>query len=1406
MKRILGLDLGTNSIGWALVDEAENENETSKIIKLGVRVNPLTVDEKTNFEKGKPTSVNADRTLKRGARRNLQRFKLRRKELFDLLQNHQIINDDFILAEDGKNSTHQTIRLRAKAAREKIELDDLAKVFFAINKKRGYKSSRKTKIEEDGTAVDGMLVAKHLYDNGLTPGQYVLELLAQNKKYIPDFYQSDLQEEFNRIWNIQKEYYPEILSISLFNELQNKNKGTTWTIIQKATGIVGKKLEGNATDQKFQRYQFRAKGLTEKLDLEHLAIALQEINNDKNKSSGYLGSISDRSKILYINSKTVGEFLWEQLSRNPNTSLKNQVFYRQDYLDEFELIWGTQSQFYQELTKEFKEEVRDTVIFYQRKLKSQKGLIGFCQFESWQIEKKDNKGNPIINKYTKLPKRQTVGHRVIPKSSPLFQEFKIWQNLNVLQFKNEETKELIEVVKLDEEIREAIFNELNVRGNQTSNYVLKLLARYLKIGKTSLWKSNLKIVEGNRTNQALYKAYLEIAKREGYGFDWTKKSIEEIKQEVIHLFKEIGVPPNILEFDANLEGNDFDKQASYQLWHLIYAAEDDDKVSEEDRLVYGNSDINLKKKLRHKFGFPAEYAKLITNVSLSDDYGNLSSRAIKKIIPHLQAGHIFSEACALVGYNHSQSLNKEELKNRILKERLEILSKNSLRNPVVEKILNQMVNLVNQVCDTYGKPKEIRIELARELKKSASEREEATKGIAAATKKNDEIRAIILSKFGFTATRNDVIRYKLWQELAANGHKTLFTNQYIPEEKVFSKDVDIEHIIPKALLFDDSFSNKTLAYREVNLKKADRTAFDFISSDYNSNLETYIARVERLSKDKVISKSKHKKLLLSALKLPDGFIERDLRNSQYIAKKAKDMLSEVFENVIATSGSITDKLREDWDLINVMKELNLPKYRALGLTELEKRWDSGQEKYKEVEIIKNWTKRNDHRHHAMDALTVAFTTHSHIQYINYLNARRNEQHKKHGNILAIQNSITEEVTRKNGKKRRRFKAPIQNFRTAATKEIEAILISFKTKNKVVTRNVNTTKTNNGRKAKIQLTPRGQLHKETVYARRKRAMTKPIKLNKKFTLEKATLIIHAKQKALVLNHLASFENNPAVAFDAKTLKKNPLVYKNEPLKEVFCFEELFTIRKPISPELKLDKVVDEGVKEILKARLAEFDGKPKEAFSDLEKNPIWLNKEKGIAIKRVTITGVSNAEPLHIAKNHLGEDVLDSANKVVPVDFVSTGNNHHVAIYRDTEGKLQERVVSFYEAVTRVQENMPIIDKTFNAEIGWEFLFTLKQNELFVFPSEDFNPQEIDLIDEKKLALISKHLFRVQKISSKDYLFSHHLETQATTGEDMKKLKVLIGKKYYYYQTPAKLEGLMKVRVNHIGEIVQVGEY
>ena len=227
MKKILGLDLGTNSIGWDYVKQAQNDSEKSEIVELGVRVNPLTVDEKTNFEKGKPISTNADRTLKRGARRNLQRYKLRRQELIALLKEYQVISEKTILAEDGKGTTFETLRLRAKSAKELVSLEELARILLMINKKRGYKSSRKAKNEEEGQLIDGMEIARRLYDENLTTGQLSLQLLKEGKKSLPDYYRSDLQHELDKVWNFQKQFHPDILTDEFYSSIQGKGKQAT---------------------------------------------------------------------------------------------------------------------------------------------------------------------------------------------------------------------------------------------------------------------------------------------------------------------------------------------------------------------------------------------------------------------------------------------------------------------------------------------------------------------------------------------------------------------------------------------------------------------------------------------------------------------------------------------------------------------------------------------------------------------------------------------------------------------------------------------------------------------------------------------------------------------------------------------------------------------------------------------------------------------------------------------------------------------------------------------------------------------------------------------------------------------------------------------------------------------------
>ena len=1530
MKKILGLDLGTNSIGWALVNEAENEDEKSSIIKLGVRVNPLTVDELTNFEKGKSITTNADRTLKRSMRRNLQRFKLRKENLINILKENGIITDETLLSENGNRTTFETYRLRADAVNEEVTLEQLARILLMINGKRGYKSSRKAKSQDEGQLIDGMEIAKKLYNENITPGQLVYQNLKAGKKYIPDFYRSDLQNELDKIWKFQEQFYPSILTNELKEELQRKNENQTWAICAKPFDIVGIKRTTKGAELQIENYIWRVKAISAQLNLEQLAIVFQKINGQIGKTSGYLGSISDRSKELFFNKQTVGQYLMVQLDQNRHNRLKNQVFYRQDYLDEFNAIWETQAKFHKELTNELKSEIRDVIIFYQRRLKSQKGLINFCEFENNITEyKKDiiqikkcqlinfkkksiivlnQQGNKIkieeklvekffkdfsidsklsikelkqrfkIDEHEKLFFKQ--GQHVIPKSSPLFQEFKIWQQLNNIEVypaneKNRKKKPNARI--LEKEEKAILYTELSIKDRLPKEAILTML-------DLQDMDMNFNSIDGNKTRYEFLKAYKEIIELSGHEIDEDNiiDSIEEI-------FKGFGIKTDVLYFDSEMP---LEEQSFFRLWHLLYSFEGDNSDT-------GNK--NLINKITELYGFEKEFARILANVTFQSDYGNLSSKAIGKILPHLKAGERYDVACILAGYGkHSaSSLTREELDNKVYKNTLDILPKNSLRNPVVEKILNQMINVINSVIDTYGekdaegkiikKPfDEIRIELARELKKNADERFLLTGGIDENTKGTEKINKTLQEEFGINnPSRNDIIRYKLWQELAPIGYKPLYSNKEnrnreISPSILFSKEVEIEHILPKSRLFDDSQSNKTLAFHSDNQNKGDKTAIDYITEvDGENGLEEYLNKIiivcgkktikkitknqkgeksikseektfdlyrkeyektlkKKEAKDKwtnlseiekklaIINKyysGKLKKLTITGNDIPDGFINRDLGNTQYITKYAKTMLGDLVKFVISSTGSITDRLREDWQLIDVMQELNWEKYDKLDMTETVENKDGHK-----IRRIKDWTKRNDHRHHAMDALTVAFTKRSFIQYLNNLNARRTNEEQSISNSdkgEKEQNSITTEdiilTTKdvmsiekkelyrdKNNKLRFNPPMPLDDFRAEAKRHLENTLISIKAKNKVSTININTTKKKNGVNKKKQLTPRGQLHQETVYGK---INWSRIKLSNTISKNEIQAIKDQRLKQLIENYIkihGSIKN----AFSNENLTKPR--FKNKHITELTinipCYTQKIDIQKYFTDNKKsksaresaIESITDTRVREILNNRYLENQKDFKKAFSNLDENPIWLNKEKGISIKRTTITGISNAIALHDKKDKEGNLIFNQEGKTQPVDFVNTGNNHHVAIYKDENGNLQENVISFFTATERVSQGLPIIDKSYKNEDGWKFMFSMKQNEYFVFQNEKngFNPLEIDLLNQENYQAISPNLFRVQKFGSllSGFWFRHHLETKIDTSKELK------GMTYKIIQSAKNLEYIVKVRVNHIGQIVSVGEY
>ena len=202
-------------------------------------------------------------------------------------------------------------------------------------------------------------------------------------------------------------------------------------------------------------------------------------------------------------------------------------------MDEFETIWETQAKFHKELTKEVKEEIRDVVIFYQRKLKSQKGLVSFCEFESRQIEYEDSGKK----------KTRTIGLKVCPKSSPLFQEFRIWQRLNDIIVSGtvlpNNQKDLFGWSSdynygkrpLDDEEKQALFSQLTAKEKLSKAEIIKTLFANAKEADI-----NFKELDGNRTLAKIYNV-----------FDAFKIDRKEY------------------EFDSTIEGKGFEKQKIYQL-------------------------------------------------------------------------------------------------------------------------------------------------------------------------------------------------------------------------------------------------------------------------------------------------------------------------------------------------------------------------------------------------------------------------------------------------------------------------------------------------------------------------------------------------------------------------------------------------------------------------------------------------------------------------------------------------------------------------------------------------------------------------------------------------------------------------------------------------------------------------
>jgi CRISPR-associated endonuclease Csn1 len=1090
-----------------------------------------------------------------------------------------------------------------------------------------------------------------------------------------------------------------------------------------------------------------------------------EDTNARAKKKGYLDHINDREQALKDEGITIGQHFYNLLLKRETEQIaetvriKENIYLRSTYIEEFDRIWEKQQTYYPDiLTEANKQRIRNETIYYQRPLRSQKGLVSNCLFEKQ--------------------------HKAAPKSSPLFQVNKIWQELNNIQltsFKamrgrengfDEQGKRWL---TLDE--KQGLFEQLNIKGKLTTKECLKELGYQSGYDEYKLNIRNEKELEGNRTYSAIKKVFDKFKVNfDGLlQFNLTIDQKETTDKQTGEIFTQQQINPA------------FEQEPLFQLWHLMYS------VEENETLIA---------KLQSRYSFAEEVAKALAKIDFAKQgYGSLSAKALRKIIPYLQEGNGYSEACRMAGYNHSNSITKSENEVRELIDKLELYSKNSLRQPVVEKIINQVINLVNEIIDEQNgfvtnaerhaiDKFEIRVELARELRQNAEERNRTYSRNNKLDRRHKEIVEIIKQYLPYKrVTKNDIERYKLWEEFGK-------VSPYEPEKPIslgllFSGEYDIEHIIPKSRLFDDSFTNKTICRRVLNSgsfnSKNQMTAHDFMKSQGEQAFLNYVEFIKtHLYKKDGISKGKFNKLMTAADKIPEDFINRQLQETRFISKEVKQLLTKVSRNVHATSGSVTDYLRHHWGYDTVLQKLNWHKYENAGKTAIE-----ADKHGKPIYRIIDWSKRDDHRHHAIDALVIACTKQSYIQQLNNLNQIVEKQ---------------QDQTNQDAIKEVDIKTQVPFTFQQVIGATDNILISFKSGKKVAGNSTNKIKKADGSiQKKKEIIPRGFLHKDTIYGRIKQF--EEIALSTRF--DRFADIVRPEIKAQLIDYIGKFDNKIKDAFNLKNLAA---------FKEQYGYDKVIVYRHEHVVRYKLDTnfkaadteyIVDQGIKTIVKAHLAKHGNNVKIAFNGDTDNTIWLNEAKGIPVRSVRcFTGYTDLQALHT--NELGE----------PIDFVSTRNNHHIAIYRDENGKLQENTVSFWDAVKRRQAKLPVIikepttvwDMIINLgfddqelmkdlpQPNWIYQTSLQQNEMFVF---GLTEEELELaISADNNALVSKHLYRTQKMSKKssgaiDLWFRHHLETKLDDSTTAKELKKFVN--------IASLGAMncIKVKVNNIGQIVKI---
>lgn len=771
MKHILGLDLGTNSIGWAVINATTDENTQKEqlvgINAAGSRIIPMDAAQLGDFNKGNTVSQTANRTQYRSTRRLYERKKLRRERLHRVLQilgflpphyaaqldrygkfiansepklawekgvNHlphfifqqsfQEMLKDFSQKDEGTKKIPYDwtlFYLRKKALTQKIEKEELAWILLNFNQKRGYHQLREEETEKPTSKT------RQYFDS-----QTVTDIVDTGETY------KDLK----------------IFTLTLANGERGKWFGKSvpdWKG-QKKDIIVTIDLDKNGNDKCDENGEptRRFKIPTEQEWEEQWGLVKAKTEKDLNTSG-----------------KTVGTYIYDTLLQTPDQKIRGKLIRtieRKYYKDELYQILTIQEKFHPELRDENllqlcieelypnNEAHRNTiskysmskllvedVIFYQRPLKSKKSLISDCPYEE----------HTYVDKET--GEIHTIPVKCIAKSHPLFQEFRLWQFLSNLRIYQKEGtlngKFTTDIDVTNEFLKNAedytnLFDWLNQKKEIKQDAFLKYPAFGLK-----------KNVTNYRWNYVEDKTY----------------PCNETHSRILLYWEKAGIAQSLLTIELE-----------EKLWHILYS------ISDKDELQKALQHFADKNKLGDTF------ADIFQQIPpFKKDYGSYSAKAIKKLLPLMRMGKYWHPesidnatltrihqilngemdevtasrikektihldnlssfqglptwlACYIVYNRHSEikDITKWQQPSDI-DAYLQSFKQHSLHNPIVEQIIMETLRTVRDIWKQIGHIDEIHIELGREMKNPADKRKKLTQQILENENTNLRIKALL---------------------------------------------------------------------------------------------------------------------------------------------------------------------------------------------------------------------------------------------------------------------------------------------------------------------------------------------------------------------------------------------------------------------------------------------------------------------------------------------------------------------------------------------------------------------------------------------------------------------------------------------------------------------------------------